>query len=120
MIVLNRATLAQETAIPIPGAHGAGMTRHGQTFYTTNLPGGGTNGLFAIDTSTNTVIGAPGDTPFAVPHNIALTPSSHKLYLTHSIATANKVTVYKIAADLPTLIKDVSVGLNPFGLAYVP
>ncbi|HXG68776.1 MAG TPA: hypothetical protein VNO70_27005 [Blastocatellia bacterium] len=120
LFVLDRRTLAQEADIPIPGAHGAGMARHGRTFYTTNLPGGGTDGLFAIDTHTNTVIGEAVDTPFAAPHNIALTPNSRKLYLTHSSATSDKVTVYNLEARLPAFHKEVTVGLNPFGIAYVP
>ena len=74
VIVLNRSTLSQVTSIPIPGAHGAAMTLDGSTFYTTNFSGGGTAGLWTIDTSTNTVEGNPVDTPFAVPHNIALNP----------------------------------------------
>ncbi len=130
VIVLNRETLAPVTSIPIPGAHGAGMTSDGETFYTTNFPGGGSDGLWTIDTSTNSVVGAPLDTPFAVPHNIALTPDrgaffpngrgARKLYLTHSGATANQVTVYRLNGDRPVYHKEVKVGFNPFGLAYVP
>ena len=48
VVVLDRETLERVTALPIPGAHGAGMTRSGRRFYTTNLPGGGASGLWAI------------------------------------------------------------------------
>jgi DNA-binding beta-propeller fold protein YncE len=119
LIVLDRETLEREATIPLPGAHGAGMARNGKRFYTTNLPGGGTNGLFAVDTETNAVVGS-ADTPFPVPHNIALTPDGKKLYLTHSGATANRVTIYDVSGAGPALIGEVTVGLNPFGLAYVP
>jgi YVTN family beta-propeller protein len=120
--VLNRETMDLVTIIDVPGAHGAGMTRHGKVFYTTNLPGGGTDGLFAIDTGSNTVIGDSVDTPFAVPHNIALTPSGHKLFLTHSGGTSDKVTVYTISGNDPRPVFEdtVTVGFNPFGLTYVP
>jgi Uncharacterized conserved protein len=120
LFVLNRDTLEEVTMLTIPGAHGAGMARNGKTFYTTNLPGGGIDGLFAIDTDTNTVIGAT-DTPFPAPHNIALTPNSKKLYLTHSGATSNKVTIYTVSNNdpIPALSGGVTVGLNPFGLAFV-
>ena len=67
--VLNRETLELVEEITIPGAHGAGMSPNGQVFYTTNLTASGTDGLFAIDTKTNTVIGS-ADTPYAVPHNM--------------------------------------------------
>ncbi len=123
VVVLERGTMEQVAAISVPGAHGAGMARNGKVFYTTNLPGGGADGLFAIDTQSNTVIGADGvDTPYPVPHNIALTPDAHKLFLTHSGGTADKVTIYTTTANdpIPVLTGEVTVGLNPFGLAYVP
>lgn len=122
VVVLNRDTLALVTEIAVPGAHGAGMTQNGQVFYTTNLPGGGTDGLFAIDTSSNTVIGAPVDTPYPVPHNIALNTSGKKLFLTHSGGASDKVTIYTIRRNsaMPVLSGEVTVGLNPFGLTFVP
>lgn len=120
VVVLNRTTLEEITTLPVPGAHGAGMTRNGKLFYTTNLPGGGTDGLFAIDTETNTVLGAT-DTPATVPHNIALTPNGRKLYVTHS-GENDTVTVYTASRQhpVPTFARTIAVGNNPFGLAYVP
>jgi len=118
--VFNRNTLDLVDEIEAPGAHGAGMPLNGQVFYTTNLPGGGTDGLIAIDLRTNTILGTT-DTPYAVPHNIALTPAADKLYVTHSGGTSDKVTVYEIGADnLPVLKGEVTVEFNPFGLSYVP
>lgn len=118
--VLDRNTLAFVTELAVPGAHGAGMSPNGQVFYTTNLPGGGTDGLFAIDTGTNTVIDSV-DTPYTVPHNVVVTKND-KLFLTHSGSASDKVTIYAVSADspVPGLIGEVTVGLNPFGLAYVP
>ena len=105
--------------ISVPGAHGAGMSGNGKVFYTTNLPGGGTDGLFAIDTRRNRVIGS-SDTPFAVPHNIALTPSAKKLYVTHSGGSSDKVSVYRISPrhPVPVFLRDITVELNPFGLTF--
>ncbi len=130
VMMLDRATLAPVTSVSLPGAHGAGMAHDGDTFYTTNFPGGGSDGLWTIDTRTNTVVGEPLDTPFPGPHNIALVPDrgiffpndrgDRKLYLTHSGATANKVTVYKLKGNLPVYHKELTVGFNPFGLAFVP
>jgi hypothetical protein len=61
------------------------------------------------------------DSPYPVPHNIALSPSGRRLFLTHSGATSDKVTVYRTSRWDPTpeLVGEVTVGLNPFGLAYV-
>ena len=118
--VFNRFTLELIDEIDVPGAHGAGMSPLGRVFYTTNLPGGGTDGLYAIDTRTNTIIDST-DTPYAVPHNVVVTLTG-KLFLTHSGGASDKVTIYKVSVrnPVPTLIGEVTVGLNPFGLAYVP
>jgi DNA-binding beta-propeller fold protein YncE len=118
--VFNRRTLRLIEEVPVPGAHGAGMSPNGKVLYTTNLPGNGEDGLFAIDTRTNTILGT-ADTPFPVPHNVVVA-RSNKLFLTHSGGTSDKVTIYGVSnrQPIPTLIGEVTVGLNPFGLAYVP
>jgi DNA-binding beta-propeller fold protein YncE len=120
VMVLDRDSLQPVTTLAVAAAHGAGMARNGQTFYTTNIAGGGGNGLFVIDTRTNTLIGGGINTPFAMPHNIVLTPGGQKLYLGHSGGASDKVTVYKIVQRLPVLEGTITVGgLNPFGIAYV-
>lgn len=118
--VLDLRTLSPITDLAIPGAHGAGMAPSRRVLYTTNLPGGGTDGLWAIDTIANEVIGSV-DTAYPVPHNVVDTPS-RRLFVTHSGATSDKVTVYQRTAEdpRPVAIGEVTVGLNPFGLAYVP
>ncbi len=117
--VLNRFTMDFVETIPVPGAHGAIMTTNGKIFYTTNLPGGGVNGIYAIKTRSNQVLGST-NTPYPVPHNVAVNTSSRKLYLTHSGGTSDKVTVYEISNHnpVPVYIKEITVGLNPFGLAF--
>ncbi|MFC1997916.1 YncE family protein [Chloroflexota bacterium] len=120
--VLDRFTLAQVDVLNVPGAHGAGMAFNGKYFYTTNLTGGGLDALFTIDTHTNSVIGSAVTSPYPVPHNLALTQSPGKLYLTHSGGTSDKVTFYDVSytEPIPAYAGEVTVGLNPFGLAYVP
>lgn len=119
--VFTRDTLTMVAEIPAAGAHGAGMRADGNIFYTTNLPGGGSDGLIAIDTATNMVLGTT-DTPVAVPHNIALAHKDEKIYVTHSGGTADKVTIYSASKEqpVPVYIGEVTVELNPFGLVYVP
>jgi YVTN family beta-propeller protein len=120
--VLNRFSMSLVEVLDVPGAHGAGMTFNGKYFYTTNLTGGGTDALFTIDTKNNAVIGDPVDSPYQVPHNIALTRFPDKLYLTHSGGTSDKVTFYSISFKdpIPVFAGEVTVGLNPFGLSFVP
>lgn len=117
--VLNRFNMNLVETISVPGAHGAIMTTNGKVFYTTNLPGGGTNGIYAIKTRTNNVLGST-NTPYPVPHNVAVNNSSKKLYLTHSGGTSDKVTVYSISNHnpVPVFLKEITVELNPFGLTY--
>ncbi len=121
VVVLDRMTLALETTIDVPGAHGAGMAGNGRFFYTTNLTGGGDDALFAIDTEALMVVGEPADAPYAVPHNIALTANNKKLFVTHSGPTADKVTIYETpnGPTGPVYVDEVTVGLNPFGLTFV-
>jgi DNA-binding beta-propeller fold protein YncE len=119
--VLNRFTLAPITVLDVPGAHGAGMSRNGRYFYTSNLTGGGADALFTIDTRHNTFVGEPVDSPYPIPHNIALDSSGRTLFLTHSGGASDKVTVYRMTGRdrVPEYATEVTVGLNPFGLAYV-
>lgn len=122
VFILKRKDLSLVKKLDVPGAHGAGMPRNGKTFYTTNLPGGGNNGLYAINTRSNKLLEEAVDTPFPVPHNLALTLRGHKLYVTHSGTSSDQVSVYRIIrkSQLPELETTVTVGLNPFGLAFVP
>jgi DNA-binding beta-propeller fold protein YncE len=120
--ILDRFTLEQVDVLNVPGAHGAGMAFNGKYFYTTNLTGSGTDALFTIDTHTNSVLGSAVDSPYPVPHNITLTQSPGKLFVTHSGGTSDKVTFYDVSytEPIPVFAGEVTVGLNPFGLAYVP
>jgi DNA-binding beta-propeller fold protein YncE len=119
--ILNRWTMDTVKVLDVPGAHGAGMPLNGRHFYTTNLSGGGDQALWTIDTRTNEVVGEPVDAPYAVPPNIALTPGGRKLYVTHS-GPNDKVTVYVVSRNdpVPEFIGEVTTGMNPFGLAWVP
>jgi len=121
VVVLDRFTMEQISEIAVPGAHGAGMTRNGRFFYTTNLPGGGAGALYTIDTMKNGIVGGPVDSPYPVPHNIALAPNGMRMFVTHSGGTADKVSVYAMKGwdPTPAFVGEVTVGLNPFGLAYV-
>ena len=121
VLVFHPRSLELVDEVMVPGAHGAAMASNGKRFYTTNLPGGGTGALYTIKTRSNEVLGAPVDTPYAVPHNLALTPNGRMLFVTHSGGTSDKVTAYRLVGrnKTPQFVGEVSVGLNPFGLGYV-
>lgn len=120
LVVLERQTLAQLDAVHLPAAHGAAVSRDGRHFYTTNIAGGGAEGLWAVDGRTGAVLGS-ADTPYNTPHNISLTPDGRRLYVTHSGAN-DKVTIYTVSPESPTpaLAGEVTVGSNPFGIAFIP
>ncbi len=121
IVVLAKSDLRQVSRIDVPNAHGIDITRNGRVIYTTNIAGGGTDAIFAINTRTNQVIGEPVDSNFPTPHNVVLDGRNRKLYVTHSGATADKVSVYTVSGNdpIPVLAGDVTVGLNPFGLEFV-
>jgi DNA-binding beta-propeller fold protein YncE len=119
VFVLDAVTLALVDLLPIPGAHGAITSTNSRQFFTTNLPGGGTAAIYGVNTKNNTVLLPPPDTSFPVPHNLALTPNGKKLYVTHS-GPNDQVSVFKTSKDgPPKLLRTVTVGSNPFGLAHV-
>ncbi len=118
LIILDRFTMDEVKTLSIPGAHGAGMDYRSKFFLTTNLPGGGTNGIFNVRMRTNEVADVV-DTPYPIPHNLAFTARGDKVYLTHSGGSSDKVTVYRLNRRTGALSfhKEFDVGLNPFGLA---
>ncbi|MCK5831532.1 MAG: YncE family protein [Methylococcales bacterium] len=120
--VFRRKDLTEITTIDIPGAHGIDITRNGRIIYTTNIADGGMNALYTINTRSNTVIETPVDTPYATPHNIVLTGRNKKLYVTHSGATSDKVSVFSVSKrnPEPVFLTDVTTGFNPFGIEFVP
>ncbi|MGV2830781.1 beta-propeller fold lactonase family protein [Myxosarcina sp. GI1(2024)] len=114
--------LVKVDSIEQPGVHGIDFGLDGRYLYTTNLPGGGSNGLFAIDTRTNEIVGDLDgvDTPFSTPHNVWLTGDGQRLFITHSGSEASQVSFYSLDDPTrPMLLDSVDVnGLNPFGLAF--
>lgn len=128
VIVERGGRYAYVTMLGFPGPHDYVVQYDTRTFTEVNRAAVGKDPHLSLTqrnnylyTSTNAVLGSV-DTPHAVPHNVALTPDGKKLYLTHSGATADKVTIYSASKrePVPVYAGEVTVGLNPFGLAYVP
>lgn len=122
IVALDRRTLAEFGSLSVPAAHGLDISRNGQVVYTTNIAGGGVDALWALDTRTGEVVGEPADSPVPTPHNVVLTGNGRKVYVTHSGATADQVSVYEVSPSdpAPVLLTTVDAGLNPFGLEFVP
>ena len=120
VFVLDAGTLESVDVIPVAGAHGAATSTNNRRLYTNNLPNMGIDAVISIDTRTNTVLDVE-DTNFTVPHNVALTPNGKKLYVTHSGAANNIVSVLDVKNDGTLELKaEIAVEFNPFGLSHAP
>lgn len=129
--------LALLKEIDVPGAHGATWSPNNKFFYTSNLPAvangnGNKDALWTIDTKTMAVVNStafPDKTTYPdlkAAHNLTINSNGTKLYLTHSGHedgdSTGDVSIYDINATdgQPILKSVVSVGINPFGITYVP
>ncbi|MEQ1528265.1 MAG: hypothetical protein ABL925_03045 [Methylococcales bacterium] len=124
--------------LDVPGAHGAAWMPNGKYFYTSNLPkaaldDGNKDMLWAIDAKALEIAGhtsfpsATADAGLQAAHNLTVNAAGTKLYLTHSGHEPGNqvgdVTVYSISDALPVPLytnKRIAVGLNPFGIGYIP
>ena len=104
----------------IAGAHGAVMNRFylSRFLYTTDIE----NSRIVTIRRKNFRIVDSLETPNPTAHNLAVSTLGDKLYVTHSGAASNVVTIYDLNrwTGRPSLRAKVEVGLNPFGLATVP
>ncbi|MEM8809344.1 MAG: beta-propeller fold lactonase family protein [Cyanobacteria bacterium P01_G01_bin.38] len=113
--------LEKVDSVDQPNPHGVSHSTDGRYLYTTNISDGGESGIFVMDTVNNQIVGNV-DTPFAVPHNLAVTNDGDQLFLTHSGAEATAVSVFSLN-DPTQPVWQTSVntgGLNPFGITYLP
>ncbi|MBV7315681.1 YncE family protein [Shewanella sp. NIFS-20-20] len=119
---LTRVNLSHFRAIrtkSIANAHG--IYGVGSRLYVTNIADGGSSALNTLDARRFRLIDSD-DTPQPVPHNISVTDDGQKIYITHSGSTQNTVSVFTTHTQrgLPEYLTEISVGANPFGLAFIP
>ena len=112
----HAVTLAPLGAASVPAAHGLYVTDRGEVLVT-NIAGGGTDALWELDSRLSAVVDVADTTP-PVPHNLTV-DDSRKLWVTHSGATADQVSVVHLDNDGFGSSTTVTVGTNPFGLAFV-
>jgi YVTN family beta-propeller protein len=97
------------------GAHGIYAAPNQSTIFVTNISGAK---LYSINAANSTLNGTAVNTLAATPHNIVVNDSGNKMFVTHSGATANKVTTYNVNGTTITAGITITAGTNPFGLAY--
>lgn len=116
---LDTRNLRIRNTAQVANAHG--IFAIDNAVYLTNIADGGVEGLQLLDNRSLTLRDVD-DTPYPVPHNIAVTDNAAKLYITHSGGGQNKVSVFNLTGRKgePVFVTEVTVGFNPFGLAYIP
>jgi DNA-binding beta-propeller fold protein YncE len=119
VLALNTRNLATRYQFDVPNAHG--VYALGRRLYVTNIAEGGSHGLYTLDAKGRHIIDTD-NTPYGAPHNITVTGNGQKIYVTHSGATQDKVSVYQTipGRELPSYLGEITVQNNPFGLAYIP
>lgn len=114
IFVLDGNSLNPIQQITAPGAHGIFSRKPGNV-YITNISGAE---LYNLNGNSNQLLGSPTTTPVAIPHNATVNALNKKLYVTHSGAAADKLTVYDLNGANITLKTTLTLGTNPFGIYY--
>lgn len=112
----HAVTLAPIGSAIVPAAHGLFVTDRGEVFVT-NIAGGGADALWKLDGRLSAVADT-ADTVPPVPHNLTV-DDRRRLWVTHSGATADQVSVVDLDEGGFGPATTVTVGTNPFGLAFV-
>ncbi|MCB0640345.1 MAG: YncE family protein [Phaeodactylibacter sp.] len=112
--VIDRTTLAVENILPFAGAHGLFMPNSGDYLYVADIAG---NRLGTFDIATEMALGMPLTTPFMTPHNLTINDAEDKLFVSHSGATADQLTIYELGPE-PIFSTALTIGANPFGILY--
>ena len=110
--------LTERSSISIANAHGIWVTP-GRRVLTTNIGGGGLDALFSVRGSLASVRDT-ASTDFPTPHNVTVDGAGGRAFITHSGASANRVSIVELEpGGRLGAVQSVVVGTNPFGLALV-
>lgn len=112
----HAVTLAPLGSASVPAAHGLFVTDRGEVFVT-NIAGGGVDALWELDSQLSAVADV-ADTVPPVPHNLTV-DNDRQLWVTHSGGTADQVSVVDLDNAGFGSSTTITVGTNPFGLAFV-
>lgn len=100
----------------LAGTHGIFASGSGSHVFMTNISG---QQLYSLNTQTKALTEPALDVSVSTPHNVVVNGDDKKLFVTHSGAAANQVTVYNINVQGKlTFKKPLTAGTNPFGIAY--
>lgn len=98
------------------GAHGIFPSPDQNTIFVSNITG---NQLFSINAANGEAASAAVSTPVSTPHNIVVNKDGNRMYVTHSGASADMVSIYNIGTNnMISHLSTINVGNNPFGITY--
>lgn len=112
---LNSTDLSESNSVAIDGSHGIFGAPDGNYVYVADIVD---KQLYTIDPSTDATVGSPLTTTDDKPHNLAVNEGNDKLFVTHSGATANTLSIYGLESGGITSQTILELDTNPFGLAY--
>jgi DNA-binding beta-propeller fold protein YncE len=108
--------LQPDYSLDLAGAHGIFASRSGTHVFMTNISG---RQLYSLNTPSKALAEPALNLTVNTPHNLVVNGDDKKLFVTHSGAAANQVTVYNIDAQGKlSFSKALTAGTNPFGIAY--
>ena len=115
LFVLKGNTLATIDALDLEGAHGIFAAPDQREVVITNISG---QQLYYYDAIKRELVTSPAQAANPIPHNVAINAEGSKAFVTHSGGTANTVSIYSLTGDALEAEETLTVGNNPFGLAY--
>jgi YVTN family beta-propeller protein len=115
LYTLNGNNLSLISNNPFAGAHGIFPSPDQRNIFVTNISGAQLYSISAV----NSTLNEPAlNTINPTPHNIVVNLDGNKMFVTHSGATANTVSTYSIMNGKIATGTTITIGTNPFGLAY--
>lgn len=115
LFVLDGTDLSETTSLAITNSHGIFGAPARDYIYVADISN---SELYSLKTSDNSIQAGPVSTPAAVAHNLAVNEAGDKLFVTHSGGSATLLSTYTLDSGSITNETSVTVGTNPFGLAY--
>ena len=114
--VFRAHDLVPISSTTLPSAHGLFVTPRFEVLVT-NIAGGGVDAIWELNGDLS-VVRDRVDTSIPTPHNLTV-DKDRQVFVTHSGATADQVSVVDLERTGFGEPTSVTVGLNPFGLAFV-
>lgn len=115
VFALDGDDLSERTSLAITGSHGIFGAPAQDYVYVADI---GSSALYSIKSSDNSIQASAVSTPAATAHNLAVNESGDKLFVTHSGGMSTLLSTYTLNDGNITNETTVTVGTNPFGLAY--